>query len=789
MKQLLITISIFFISISVLAQHIISGKVTNQETGTAISGATVTITGSPINTQTDQNGLFKFETPSEFPTVTVSFVGYKTKQVKVSAAIKFISIELSSNTNNLNEITVTGFESNRKLLETAGAVSVLTSRDLLRNNQISLLPVLNTVPGVKMEEEAPGNFKISLRGSALRDPYGLRNIKVYWNDIPLTSPDNSASHSLSFDPGQIGSVEIIKGPAGSIYGAGTGGVILLKNNKPKAEENSLNAGFTGGSYGLARSNITYKTSTNNFNLSLNYIHQNYNGYRQNEWSNKDAINLFGQFYTSEKRTITFIANHDEGSFGIAGSVDSTWAVKTPRKAVQFCLDNKTGVNKYTYTLAGVAQNYKFSDNFSNTTSIYTSFQTLNHPYGQSIYYNGFLKSATGGYGGRTRFTFSPKLGTIQSRFTIGDELQTESLLNGTYNITNDVPGTWPETGALQSNNQIISNVNILFVQAEFDLPLHFLLTLGSSINSLSYNVTDLVPQSTNYTSYSGIFNFSSTVSPRVALVKTFNQNVAAHASISYGFSPPTLSEVNNGDGTFNTDLKAEKGINYEAGLRGTLLNEALNFDASVYNMNLTNAILPYYLANGRSNYRNAGATNQKGLELSLYYYALQNANQTITLLKPWITYAYSNFHFKDYLIETYNSTTKTTIETDNSGKKVTGVSPNILNAGVDLELKQGIYFNTVLNYVSRTPINDKNTFYQHQYTLLAGKVGYRMPLGQFMLDVFAGSNNLLNAKYSSWINFNADASSNPPTFYNPSAGINFYGGIVLKYNFKKNNAL
>ena len=683
---------------------------------------------------------------------------------------------------NLNTVIVTGYESNRRLLETAGAVSVLTLKDISRNNQTDLLPVLNTVPGVKMEERTPGDFKISLRGSALRDPYGLRNIKVYWNDIPLTSPDNSASHSLSFDPGQIGSIEIIKGPAGSIYGAGTAGVVLLKNDKPKFEENSLSAGFTAGSFGLARSGITYKTASDSFNLLANYIHQTYSGYRQNEWSNKDAVNVFGQFYAGQKRIVTVIVNHDEGNFGIAGSVDSAWAMNTPRKAVQFAIDNKTGVNKYTYTLTGLAHEYKFSTVFANTTSIYTDYQTLNHPYGQSIYYNGFLKSSTGGYGGRTKFTFSPPIGTIKTRFTLGDELQVENVLSGTYNITNDVAGTWPEPGALQSSNQVTSRSNILFAQAEFEFPAGFFLTLGSSVNSLAYNVTDLVPQSTTHTNYTGVINFATDVSPRIALVKTFNKNVAAHGSISYGFSPPTLSEVNNGDGTFNNSLKAEKGINYELGVRGTVLNETLNFDVSVYRMDLTNAILPYYLSNGRANYHNTGAVDQKGLELSLHYLAIHDNDAAITLLKPWISYAYSNYRFKNYVEQAYNGTT--TIFTDNSCKRVTGDSPDMLNAGVDLKTKPGIYFNTVLNYLSETPINDKNTYYQSGYTLLASKIGYKVLAGQFNIDVFAGVNNLLNARYSSWINFNADASSNPPTFFNPSPEINFYGGATIKYNLK-----
>jgi iron complex outermembrane receptor protein len=778
MKQFLIIIIIFFTVLTTSAQQTIRGKITDSETGTSMPGATVSFTGTTITTQTNNQGNFIIHSATPFKTLTVSFVGYENREISITNNTQFLNIEMMISDASLNEITVTAYESNRKLFQTAGSISLLTKKDIQRNNQTDLLPILNTVPGVKMEEEAPGDFKISLRGSALRDPYGVRNMKLYWEDIPLTSPDNSASHPLNIEPSQVGSIEVIKGPSGSIYGAGMGGVILFKNDKPKLNENSLATTTTAGSFGLFRSSTTYQTNTDNFNLSANYTHQTYNGYRQNEGSEKDAVNIFSQFIASPKRTVSFILNHGEGHFGIAGSVDSTWATNTPRKAVQYCIDNKTGVRKYGYALAGISQQYKFNNLFSNSTSVYTDFQTLSHPYGQSIYYNGFLKQSVGGYGGRTKFSFTPQLGSVKAQFIVGDEFQYENQLSNTYDIDS------AKTGALQTSNQINVQSNIVFAQAEFDFQKDYFFTIGASLNNLSYNVTDLIPQSATHTNSSGIVNFTTTVSPRIALVKTFNKNVAAHASVSFGFSPPTLFEANNADGSFNKDLKPEHGVNYEVGLRSTSLNEKLNVDISVYQMNLGDAILPFYNQYGGESYRNAGNTEQKGIEATVYYLAIQNSNSGVTLLKPWMSFTYSDYHFKNYTTESFDYSSNATIKTNVSGNKVTGVSPTMLNAGVDLDTKAGFYFNAVVNYISRTPINDLNTYYQDGYTLLASKIGYHIPLNHFGIDVFAGGNNLLNKKYSSWINFNADASSNPPQFFNPSPAINFYGGAILKYNFK-----
>ena len=253
MKQLLIILITFLSMLSALAQQTIKGKITDGETGTPLDGATVSVTGTTISTQTNKEGNFILQSSPIFKTLTVSFIGYETKNAAVTGDIKFLNIEMTGKSTNLNEIKVTGYETNRKLFQTAGAISLLTKKDIQRNSQTDMLPILNTVPGVKMEEQAPGDFKISLRGSALRDPYGVRNLKLYWEDIPLTSPDNSASHPLNIDPSQVGSIEVIKGPAGSIYGAGMGGVILFKNDKSKLNENSLATTATSGSFGLFRS--------------------------------------------------------------------------------------------------------------------------------------------------------------------------------------------------------------------------------------------------------------------------------------------------------------------------------------------------------------------------------------------------------------------------------------------------------------------------------------------------------------------------------------------------------
>ena len=82
---------------------------------------------------------------------------------------------------------------------------------LERFSPTSLVSAVNTTPGVRMEERSPGSYRFNIRGSSLRSPFGVRNVKVYFNDIPITDP---GGHTYLNQLGyyNFNSIEIIKGP-------------------------------------------------------------------------------------------------------------------------------------------------------------------------------------------------------------------------------------------------------------------------------------------------------------------------------------------------------------------------------------------------------------------------------------------------------------------------------------------------------------------------------------------------------------------------------------------------
>ena len=163
----------------------------------------------------------------------------------------------------LSGVIVKGFESNRKLLETPASISIVDEKTIQRFLGNSLVAVANTVAGVRMEERSPGSYRLSIRGSLLRSPFGIRNIKVYVDDIPFTDAGGNTYLNL-IDLGALGSAEILKGPASSLYGAGTGGAVILNvpdlkiTTADKKISNRFKVQLQGGSYGSFMENFRWQ---------------------------------------------------------------------------------------------------------------------------------------------------------------------------------------------------------------------------------------------------------------------------------------------------------------------------------------------------------------------------------------------------------------------------------------------------------------------------------------------------------------------------------------------------
>src|SRR5690625_6964618 len=85
----------------------------------------------------------------------------------------------------MDSVVVIGFDSEQQLREVPGGIHLLKSSDLSSFDDETILTSMNVLPGVHMEQRSPGSYRMAIRGSTLRSPFGVRNVKFYWTNLPI----------------------------------------------------------------------------------------------------------------------------------------------------------------------------------------------------------------------------------------------------------------------------------------------------------------------------------------------------------------------------------------------------------------------------------------------------------------------------------------------------------------------------------------------------------------------------------------------------------------------------
>lgn len=656
---------------------------------------------------------------------------------------------------NLPEVIVRAYEQNRTLNDIPAAVNYINQEMLTRYNNTGILTALNATAGVKMEERSPGSYRLNIRGSSLRAPFGVRNVKIYYNNIPFTDPGgNTYLNQLGFY--NFGSVEIIKGPGSSLYGAGTGGVMLIESNNV-AKERGAALSLSGGSYGMVNSNINIKTGNDTFSNVINYQHQTGDGYRQQSKLRRDVFSweTLGKINQTDKITGTFFYGdlyyQTPGALTLAEYNNDPKAARPAAGVSPGAKEAGAAIFQKMF-LSAVSYQKKISNTWQNTSTLYGAFTKLDNPAIRN-----YARNNQPQFGGRTVFQYRKSLSDGELLWHTGAELQQGYSTAKIYRNKGGNPDS------LQTDDEINVSTWFIFSQLSYQNK-NWTFTAGASFNRSRLQFTRLstVPANT----YS--IRFNNEVAPRLAVLRKINRDISAYASWSRGFSPPTADEVFPTGSLANPDLQAEQGINYEAGVKGRLLKSRLSFDVSAFYFTLQNAIVQRRDAAGGDYYTNAGSTRQKGIETQIKYHLLRS-NVSDKSASIWVSHTIYSFNYKDFK----------QVANDFSGNRLPGIAKQSVAAGLDLRSAIGFYTNITYQYSDPVPLNDANSAYAEAYNLLSGRIGYKRTFKAINFDLFAGAENITDVKYSLGNDLNAFGGR----YYNAATGRNFFGGVTVGYNY------
>lgn len=224
MRKLVYAIACLLLSAAGWAQQrTINGTVTDNN-NEPVAGASVTVKGTNTGTQTDSLGNFRIAVPSSSQTLIITSIGLVPQEVSIEGRNQIL-VSLKAAANNLNQVVVVGYTSQRKQ-DLTGAVAVVDLAPVKNNSSGNVMQALQgRVAGLYIEKDGSpngSNTRILIRGA---NTLGNNDPLYIIDGIPTTRPEVFQN----INPANIASVQVLKdASAESIYGSrASNGVIIV----------------------------------------------------------------------------------------------------------------------------------------------------------------------------------------------------------------------------------------------------------------------------------------------------------------------------------------------------------------------------------------------------------------------------------------------------------------------------------------------------------------------------------------------------------------------------------
>lgn len=660
----------------------------------------------------------------------------------------------------LPSVIIKAFEQNKRLKDVPAAINYIGKNTFEHFGTTSIVSAINSTPGVRMEERSPGSYRMNIRGSSLRSPFGVRNVKIYYNDIPYTDPGGQ-SYFNQLGYYNFNSLEIIKGANNSLYGAGTGGVMLIESLNEN-EKAGIFTEYSSGSYDLQNVYGSITTTSEKSVSKVGFQHQTNDGYRDHSKLKRDVHSWNGIFHLGDNRILktTFMYGNlfyeTPGALTKAEFDANPKAARPATGAIPGAVSANASVHQ-TMFVAGASYVQPITSNLQNKSTLYGMFTELRNPAISS-----YGKNSEPHVGGRTVFKYSRLINNVMLNIDAGGEFQ-EGLAS--VSIYKNVGGN---ADSLRTNDDINNRQQFVFAQTSVYLR-GWTMLAGASWNTLRVKFQRFTPASLGRQER----KFNNQVAPRFTVMKKF-RDINIYAGIAKGFSPPTTAELLPTGGAINLGLNAEEGINYEIGMKATFFKE-LYVDINAFFFSLKNTIVQRRDAAGSDFYINAGSTKQQGIE-SYFSYPVFSSSAKIKNGIVWLSHTWHNFRYKEFK----------QLNNDFSGNRLPSVAPNTISSGIDISMKNGLLATLTYYYSDKIALNDANSEYANAYHLLGAKIGYQNNVNKkLQYKISVGAENLLDQKYS----LGNDINGFGGRYYNAAAARNFFASVSFYFFTKSNSVL
>lgn len=660
----------------------------------------------------------------------------------------------------LEDVVVTATRTERKTEEVAAGVSVVGKEEIQNTRMFSIKETLTGLAGVQSETKNGGyDSRLIIRGAGLKARYGVREIMVLLDGVPITDPDGLSRFDF-VDTQLVERVDVVKGPNSTMYGANAaGGVVNIISKNPYEEIKSLRVGY--GSENTQMYNLIYGDSFGSTYVTVSGSRKSTDSWRA--WNKFDTTqtSLKVGHLLDDKSSIDFTFSYTDANIQLPGTLSRS---QFDSDISQLTTEPWRNSGRYSEIFFTNLKLEKEIGDLKLKPLVYFQHWQHYHPvtgaindggadiYGTDIQADwkhriiGFPGVLTSGVSAQVDTPSGNKFAyrdirTLPSRRIVATLSDAAGSLMQSDNDTVAKWGVYAQESLRPSESWII-DIGIRFDQVLFDLSTDMFQEFDYARGRYVANRQQIGVNKT--------FNYAS---PRIGAVYKVNDKLNLYGTISTGFQTPQSNELSD-----NPNLDPATTINYEIGAKARFPG-GHSIDLSLLYMDVSDEIVQTYLAGGATSYSNAGSTIKKGVELAGKY-------QPVAGLYLGGSYTYSDFTYDKFqepirgqLLDRSNNHLPYIPEHQYSLYAFYKHSSG-LKAKIDT-YTWGSYFVDNTN-------SEKYGGYEFLTNLL---VGYEDRHWDITFDV----NNLFDKRYA------MEVTKDTETRYRPGAPISFFGKIAYKF--------
>ncbi|MBF0307569.1 MAG: TonB-dependent receptor [Alphaproteobacteria bacterium] len=549
----------------------------------------------------------------------------------------------------LDEVSVTASRLERPTLAVPQSTTVVGAEKIEKERMENVGDALEEIPGVLAETRNGGyDTRLIIRGAGLKARYGVREITILRDGVPMTDPDSFTRFDF-IDTQDIQQVEVVKGP-GNVNSAGAAGGVVQINSKSVFDTENDTLKLGGGVPHRLQGHARWGGWLNEewaASASVSHRESNPDWRAWNDFSTSQGGAKLGWAPKDGGRTFEGEVSYSEADLQIPGAMNRSMYQSFERTGEQTGTSSAFKQSgRYSSILFANGRYEQTIGDWTIKPRLYVTRWEHVHPVTGAINVNpgnwvfggdleGDWKHQLG------RFDATLATGVTMRRDTVDGEekyawADTVTSSSGRITATNS-----DRRGNLLERSDAANTLYGAFVEESIRLTPTVTLDAGLRADRVEFDIQ---------TEQFGVYDYArgmylpsladiltdtgyTLVSPRIGVTWEYQPGLAAYASLARGDQVPSSSEL-----AANPNLRAATSTNYEVGLKGR--RKGWGFDAALY-WNPVEDEITQVVENGRSLYQNAGQTEKLGTELAAWWSPVER----LTIGGHW---AWSRYRFDEF---------------------------------------------------------------------------------------------------------------------------------------------